>query len=344
MVIKPVNIQRQSNMELLRIVAMLAVIAVHLDGASLGLPSPQANISLLSRDDWWRLAMEAVTIVGVNCFTLISGYFGIRTSFKGFTIFSIWCLVYSVGICSVVMLIRAYTGSDVCSFGEWIESWLIYTHNDLWYVPAYLGLYLLAPFLNSAINNLSQKLYFVYLAAFVAFNVYCGWFWGGSFNPTGYTLVHLIMMYLIGLYIGKYFTLTDGNRRNVRLRSYIIYVISTILITLMAAVTESNFAFAYNSPLVIVSSVALFIVFATLQFNSKWINYVASSAFAAYLIHKNPYIWGGFIKPFTKSVWENSSLLEFTLFYILFALFVFALSVLVDIVRRAIFRRLGLAK
>ena len=107
MVIKPVNIQRQSNMELLRIVAMLAVIAVHLDGASLGLPSPQANISLLSRDDWWRLAMEAVTIVGVNCFSLFSGYFGIRTSFKGFTIFSIWCLVYCVCMCSLVILIRS---------------------------------------------------------------------------------------------------------------------------------------------------------------------------------------------------------------------------------------------
>ena len=95
MVIKPVNIQRQSNMELLRIVAMLAVIAVHLDGASLGLPSPQANISLLSRDDWWRLAMEAVTIVGVNCFTLISGYFGIRTYILRdlqSSLFGAWCI------------------------------------------------------------------------------------------------------------------------------------------------------------------------------------------------------------------------------------------------------------
>lgn len=93
---KNVKNQRQSNIELLRIVAMLAVIAVHLDGASLGLPHPVYDMSSLCARDWWRLFVEAITIVGVNCFTLISGYFGIRSSVRGFAVFSLQCIFYSV--------------------------------------------------------------------------------------------------------------------------------------------------------------------------------------------------------------------------------------------------------
>ena len=341
---KNVKNQRQSNIELLRIVAMLAVIAVHLDGASLGLPHPVYDMSSLCARDWWRLFVEAITIVGVNCFTLISGYFGIRSSVRGFAVFSLQCLFYSVGICTAVMLAKGYAFFDVFFSSEWADSWLIFTHNDLWYVPAYLGLYLLVPFLNCGLNALSQRNFTFYLAAFVLFNVYCGWMWGGTFNPTGYTLVHLVMMYLIGRYIGKYIAITDDNRQKIRINSCGIYCGATILITLMATRFASNWVYAYNSPLVIASSIALFMLFATLRFSSKWINYIAASAFAAYLIHKNPYVWGGFIKPLTKYVWEGNSLLSFTVFYILFAVLIFAVCVLIDFVRRAIFSRIGLTK
>ena len=69
---------RQSNMELLRVVSMLMVLAVHIDGASLGLPRLGGNLGAMTARDAWQLVTEALAIVGVNCFTLISGYFGIR--------------------------------------------------------------------------------------------------------------------------------------------------------------------------------------------------------------------------------------------------------------------------
>lgn len=69
---------RKSNIELLRIVSIVMVLIVHLDGASLGLPEPMGNITTVSGRDWWRLVVESFAIIGVNCFTLISGYFGIK--------------------------------------------------------------------------------------------------------------------------------------------------------------------------------------------------------------------------------------------------------------------------
>ena len=71
---------RKSNIELLRIVSIVMVLIVHLDGASLGLPEPMGNITAVSGRDWWRLVVESFAIIGVNCFTLISGYFGIKAN------------------------------------------------------------------------------------------------------------------------------------------------------------------------------------------------------------------------------------------------------------------------
>ena len=65
--------QRQSNIELLRIVSMLMVLAVHVDGASLGLPEPMGDIASLTARDVWRIIVEAVAIIGVNSFTMNSG-------------------------------------------------------------------------------------------------------------------------------------------------------------------------------------------------------------------------------------------------------------------------------
>lgn len=72
---------RESNLEALRIVSMLMVVLVHIDGASLGLPYIKGEFSALTSRDLWRLIVESFTIIGVNCFTLISGYFGIRLRF-----------------------------------------------------------------------------------------------------------------------------------------------------------------------------------------------------------------------------------------------------------------------
>ena len=123
-------------MELLRIVAMIAVIGVHLDGASLDLPAPSGSILSVPARDWWRLIMESFTIIGVNCFTLISGYFGIKASMRSFSRFTGQCVFYSVGICTTIMILKVASGTGEWQWAAWGESWLVFTHSDLWYVPA----------------------------------------------------------------------------------------------------------------------------------------------------------------------------------------------------------------
>lgn len=82
--------ERKSNIELLRIVAMLSVIALHLGGA-MGIPRPGSSnegdfLQILEATDWKAfllIAMHSIPLIGVNCFAMISGYFGIHARLGG---------------------------------------------------------------------------------------------------------------------------------------------------------------------------------------------------------------------------------------------------------------------
>lgn len=321
--------ERESNFEALRIVAMCMVVLLHLDGASLGLPAPAGPFAADARD-WWRLVVEAGAIVGVNCFTMISGYFGIRLSWRSMIRFVGLCLFYSVGVISVVMLING-----TWQWTRWGESWMVLTHNDLWYVPAYFGLCLLAPLLNAGLDTLSRRQLSLTLIAFIAFNCYCGWWHGGKFNPTGYTIIQLVMMYLIGGYLRRH---VDFKRNVAQCRQWSIamYVWTTMAVVFMSLYCKSTFTFAYNSPLVIAQSVALFAFFATLRFHCKVINYLASGAFAVYLIHKNPAIWVEYLRPAVRNVWAHTTLLEFTIFTIVATACIYLFGFIIDRIRQLI--------
>lgn len=325
--------QRQSNIELLRIISMAMIVIVHLDVASLGLSAPAKYISDITARHWWQLIVESAVIIGVNCFTLISGYFGIHARWSGFWKLTAQCMFYAVGIYSAL----AIAGLVPWNLQTWLESWMVYTHTDLWYVPAYLGLFLLSPFINAAVTQLSRKQFGIWLGAFILFNVWAGWVWGGRFNPTGYTVIQLVMMYLIGRYIGLYAPAVSCPKK-LRLSCVIIYIAATAGITLYAGLVDISKTFAYNSPLVIISSVAFFLIFTTFRFKSGIINSIASSAFAVYLIHKNPYIWGGFMKRLSVDVWSHNDLLVYSAYTLAFTAGVFIVACVVDSFRRLLFR------
>jgi len=317
--------RRLSNIELLRIVSMLMVLAVHIDGASLGLPDLKGDISALDPRSFWQLGVESLTIVGVNCFTLISGYFSIKLRMKSVVSFLFQCVFYAVGI-----YIFLGTPSQT-SLSGLFENFMVLTHTDLWYVPAYFGLMLLSPFLNAATESLDRKRYGIILAAFVLFNLWAGWLWGGKFNPNGYTLVQLIMTYLIGRYLKLYTPDNPGGHAS--LKAFLLYLAMAVAVLITAIYMQPK-AFAYNSPFVLAESVALFLTFRYMNINSQLINHIAKSAFAVYLIHKNPHIFGNIIKPTIIDMWSHTSLLQFTIYGLALMAVIYSIAMIVDSVRR----------
>ena len=91
---------RDSNMELLRIVCMLLVILCHANYMSLGSPS-QSDTIIHSGSSFFRMYLFAVSAICVNCFILISGWYGIRPKLKRF----ISLMFQVLFVCSVSLLL-----------------------------------------------------------------------------------------------------------------------------------------------------------------------------------------------------------------------------------------------
>ena len=89
--------QRDSNMELLRIVAMLLVLVVHSGFKSLGYPTEEEAIAN-PISIYMRYVVESISIICVNVFVLLSGWYGVNVRKQRFLAFIFQVLFFSVGI------------------------------------------------------------------------------------------------------------------------------------------------------------------------------------------------------------------------------------------------------
>lgn len=324
---------RRSEFELLRIISMMMVLGVHFDGAALGLPAPTGLEALESGRDIWRIAFEAITIIGVNCFTMISGYFEIRLTAKSAINFLFQAFFYSIGL----YFLAAMTGHAALTAGNLADAALILTRTDLWYVPAYFILMLASPWLNAGCRAMDQRKFAITLAAILVFTFWGGWWQGMSFNPTGYTPLQLVTVYLLGRYIRMHNPLSTMTPIKVRVIATAVYILSVTAIILCALFLPGTAAFAYNSPAVMAASVSFFYFFTTFRFSSPTVNFIAASAFSVYLIHKNPLVWGGILKPLINGWWGSVTIMQFTALYLLAIIITYIFCLCIDQSRKFIY-------
>lgn len=262
---------------------MAMVLLVHFVGGAFGLPSIKemqspTTIMLL------KISLESIAIIGVNCFILISGYFGIKFSIKGLIKFSAICLFASLFVFFARTTIEGNFNTKL-----FFESFLIFSHTDLWFVPAYLALFIISPLINTSLNSLNNKNILTVLLCLTFINVYLGWYHSGSINPYGYNIMQLIYMYVIGhfLFIKQKSTIKLSSTKWL-----ILYLGFTTLIAVSSFYLNSRQVFAYNSPFVIASSISFFMLFASKkQYTNQTINKIAAASFMVYLLHKSPYFW-----------------------------------------------------
>ncbi len=78
--------KRESNFELLRIIAMLLVMITHATFLSLGIPTHEDSIST-PYNSFGIFLSQSFSTVCVNIFILLSGWFGIKANLKRFSEF-----------------------------------------------------------------------------------------------------------------------------------------------------------------------------------------------------------------------------------------------------------------
>ena len=107
----------------------------------------------------------------------------------------------------------------------------------------------------------------------------------------GYKIWNFILIYLIGRWIALYFNKSSSKQAK---NAAVVLVLSVLLTFCLSIwwiyrghdVTDKT-VFAYCSPWVLMSSVALFIIFKNINITKRWIYYVAPSVLSVYLLHEN---------------------------------------------------------
>lgn len=327
---------RDSNIELLRIVAMLLVMIVHTNFFSTGVPS-HAELVAEPIKTTFRFLVQSVAIVCVNLFILISGWYGIRARVSRFLEFVFQILFFSVILYVVFYFIKPHNWPLAKGLGSAVRILV-----DSWFVTSYTLLYLLSPIFNAYAERAPERQFRWLLIVFFAFQFVLGW-WSGfvAWFDRGYSALSFFGLYLLARYV----RLHSERLKKLRGRFDIaIWLLTVAIITALAVIglyftgKTDLLIYHYNSPLVIAASLFLFLAFNRLKFRNQTVNWVAASCFAAFLLHMN--------LPFMQEVFHPTILIAYRsypypMFLLTASTFVFAvftLAVLADKTRIAVWK------
>lgn len=285
--------QRLSNIEVLRLLAMLYVLVAHADFIALGAPVV-ADFAARPMDALLQYVFEAFAICCVDVFVLISGWFGIRFNLRKLGAFLFQVLFFSFGI----FLLAAFVAPEKALDLEGLKSVFLFNGGDYWFIKAYLILMVLAPMLNAFCERASRIEFRTVLMVYLAILFIYGWLQPASvsFTMNGCTALSFIGLYLIGRYLKLYqpkFTRfqmrTDG----------LIYLALCLFITLVSFVllrfgirtTLDSRLLNYGCPVVVLSAVFLLLFFSKWNFHSHVVNKMSQSCLSVYLLHCNIFLF-----------------------------------------------------
>ncbi len=293
---------RHYGIDLFRIVSMLMVVTLHVLG--------QGGVleAAFGQGGKYEIAwvLETACYSAVNCFALISGYVGLRAKHRYANIAALWLQVLLVTLAlSVVQYIRF---PSTFTLEAAAPSLFPVFHRTYWYFTDYTILFFFMPLLNSAVHSLDKKMLrnaLIFIA--VLFCTSC-WFPGPAFNKdpftlkNGYSVMWLMLVYLIGAYLAKYEVLATVKKRwFVAIHGACVALAFGSKIALLHASAEvtayihSNTFIRYHSPLTLIASMALLLLFSRITVSSKMlialIKFASPLCFGVYIIHLHPVIW-----------------------------------------------------
>lgn len=329
---------RQTNMELLRIIAMFMVLAVHANFYALGTPT-QDSIEIDPLASATRIILCTTCCMCVNIFILISGWFSIRPSIKGFCKFAFQCLYFSVGIYCVTLII----GIDTFNLTGLAQVFFLSKWD--WFIKAYIGLYIIAPALNALVEKTTQKQLKYFLISFYLFQTIYSIRGSAPFICSGYSTFSFIGLYILGRYLN--INTSQSISRKILLLLIILPILITSTIYFFDAKHNtflfSGMCMSYANPIMIVAAVSLMLLFANIKLRyNKFINFISASAFAAYLFHYDPHILQVWFCKISKFLFDNYDGILCISLEFLFLIVIFTISVILDQPRKFLWKKVSI--
>ena len=338
------NIQKRNyGIDLLRIIAMLMIVTLHMLGLG-GVLNSAEQLSLHYNVGW---LIEIAAFCGVNCYALISGYVSVGAKYKYHKIITLWFQVVFYTILVSICYMLKYPGT--VGKETWIRDLFPVITGEYWYFTAYVALFFCIPFLNYLLNTMERrKIEKLLVSCIVLFSliptIVCR---DVFYLQSGYSFVWLIVLYLIGGYL-KIYRIEDQISKKKSFAIYFLCIIVTWIVKIAAesflpGVTKSvpinNTLISYTSPTMLLAGITLFLSFVNLKiekdFVKKAIGILGASSFSVYLIHTHSLscqiLNGRF------SSYAGGSVLNLIVLTIVFPIMLYLICTAVDVVRAKLF-------
>jgi len=319
---------RDSNMELLRLTAMLLVMVVHASYRALPKPTPE-SIASDPISMFLQITVESFSVMGVNVFVMLSGWYGIRLRWS-----RLLELFFQVAFFTFLCFGILYALTNELPPTPYL-SFLMLHEGDYWFIKTYVALYLLSPILNTFIQTATRRQVSITILSFLAFQWIFGWiFEATTWLRAGYSLPSFICLYLLARYLNVYKpSFTKWHPRT----DLCIYLTICAMVTLIYFIMKRYFNLGgvlwfYNSPTTIIAAMFLLLFFSKLKLHSRLINWLAISALAVYLTHSHTPL-GQYYDFYIREWHDTLPRFSFILHIVPFIAGVFFSSILIDKVR-----------
>ena len=326
-------LQRQSGVELLKLIAILLIIINHLT------------------QTWFDYSGTSLSVAGMNLsqFVLVFyRYFGTIGNLIFFTC-SAWFLLdkqrtkkqkvllmlMDIWVISVLyFIIPLATKASFISKELILRTLFPTTYENNWYLTCYILFYMLFPFLNIILRGIDRKTHFriVVVLSFLYLVV-------NNITLKGRFYITNILVWITIYFMIAYMKEYQGKYHNNLKRNTLVLCLSIpVLVAFIAAIYWLSLKFSLsnkwllfwdrpNHPIIIVMAIAALNVARNLKFKSAVVNYLSSLSLHIYIIHENFIFREHYRQYMWKFVCDRFGAHHIWLWALLLAVVLFAASV-----------------
>ena len=281
-------------------------------------------------------SLKSLSFICVNCFIIISGYFGIRWKWK-----SLCNYLFQIAFWGgMIHIIAVSLGMTNFSIQRIANNMLLFLVRGNWFFVSYLALYMLAPIMNAYIEKVETRQLGWMVLAFYSFQTLFGWIFKNCIEfSQGLTFVSFMGLYLLGAYLKRSDLKCFGWKSSRDLAMYAgVGAICVIISMISNYIGFEKDIYSYISPLQILQTIYLFLFFKKIYVGSKYdklILFFSSSAFAALLMHS----WDGVEIYRFGLLWIDNNLSFPFVFTMLYIVVFFVVACCLDKIRILVWNR-----
>ncbi len=265
--------KRESGTELLRIACIAGIIGLHIYG--------DFKNQLVGFNRYAAVFYNSLFNIGVSCFVLISGYFGIRRNYvklRGIHLMMIFYALVSYGI--------AVWQGGAAGVRELIFCFFpLYTRRH-WYLSCYFMLAVLAPYLNFVAQKMERRQLAGLLTVSIAmFDLLPVLPFFSATNDGGKGICQFVILYLTGRYLAAYRKPVRELRRHYFLMAVLMLSVTfggNVFLSLLAGHAITWLA-SDACVTILLCAVYVFLFAKTFSFRNKTVNRCASYIVGIYV-------------------------------------------------------------